>query len=421
MNILNIATTDSGGAGKASVAINSILKNGGYNSKLIVRYKATQDANIISIHSNFSDIIYRQFLKIISKITEGNKIKEYYFFAHLNLRSFNAINILKKSGFIPDVIMLHWIAQFIDIKTIRKLYELTGVQIYWLMMDNAPLTGGCHYPWECKGFYCDCKDCPGVYYNKKGIYRYFQKKRKYLDGIVNFISFSQTDFDRLKKAAVLKHNEAFHLLGPVDENDFCPAKNRRDIKNTLGLKGEKVIFAGAIDLTEQRKGLSYLVEALSILEEKYKIDNIILLLASTKIDGLKINIPIKFLGYLNESSLIKVYQAADVFLCTSIEDSGPLMINQSISCGTPVVSFNVGVAPDLVQEDITGYRAKLKDADELAYGLYKVLTMKTDDYETMRKNCRQLAMDKLSKEVFLRDIHTIISKKVVKCKSNDYV
>lgn len=60
------------------------------------------------------------------------------------------------------------------------------------------------------------------------------------------------------------------------------------------------------------------------------------------------NVNIIMPGFLSENELFEVYCAADVFMSTTIADSGPMMVNYSIACGTPVVSFPIGVAQDLV-------------------------------------------------------------------------
>jgi glycosyltransferase involved in cell wall biosynthesis len=45
------------------------------------------------------------------------------------------------------------------------------------------------------------------------------------------------------------------------------------------------------------------------------------------------------------------------------------MINESIMCGTPVVSFRMGVAEDLIINGETGYIVKLKNIRDLANGI----------------------------------------------------
>jgi len=96
-----------------------------------------------------------------------------------------------------------------------------------------------------------------------------------------------------------------------------------------------------------------------------------------------------------------------VFLCPSIEDSGPLMINESIMCGTPVVSFDMGVAPDLVHTGKTGYRATLKDSEDLARGIYKLLNLSDTEYAQMSGNCRELGLKLYSPSVQLQGFERV--------------
>ncbi|HAK12692.1 MAG TPA: glycosyl transferase family 1, partial [Chitinophagaceae bacterium] len=39
-----------------------------------------------------------------------------------------------------------------------------------------------------------------------------------------------------------------------------------------------------------------------------------------------------------EQALAKYYQLADLFISPSIEDAGPMMILESLPCGTPVIA-----------------------------------------------------------------------------------
>jgi glycosyltransferase involved in cell wall biosynthesis len=99
------------------------------------------------------------------------------------------------------------------------------------------------------------------------------------------------------------------------------------------------------------------------------------------------------LGLLaNNEQLAAAYQAADIFVCPSIEDAGPMMINQSIMTGTPVVSFEMGVALDLVITGETGFRAKLKDSADFARGLNDILQLDDKAYRKMCSTCRELGL-----------------------------
>ncbi len=147
---------------------------------------------------------------------------------------------------------------------------------------------------------------------------------------------------------------------------------------------KKVIFFGAVGLSEVRKGMHFLIESLHKLKELISRsesdlgDKILLLIAGRGFDAIVGALPFEshYLGYLDNSyGIATAYQSSDVFLCPSIEDSGPMMINQSIMCGTPVVSFEMGVSLDLVITGETGYRARLKDSGDLAQGIFNILNL----------------------------------------------
>ena len=68
------------------------------------------------------------------------------------------------------------------------------------------------------------------------------------------------------------------------------------------------------------------------------------------------------------------------------------MINESMMCGTPVVSFEMGCAFDLVHTNITGYRAKLKNSQDLATGIESIIALSEKDEREMALQCREIAL-----------------------------
>lgn len=85
------------------------------------------------------------------------------------------------------------------------------------------------------------------------------------------------------------------------------------------------------------------------------------------------------------------FSAADLFIFPTRADNLPLVLQESIACGTPMVSFNIGGVPDLVRPNITGYLANPEDAEDFAQGIMQLLE---DDQlrENMAKNCREIAL-----------------------------
>jgi glycosyltransferase involved in cell wall biosynthesis len=89
-----------------------------------------------------------------------------------------------------------------------------------------------------------------------------------------------------------------------------------------------------------------------------------------------------------------------------------MMINESIMCGTPVVSFDMGVAADLVHSRKTGYRAELKNSADLARGIRQLLDLPPEEARKMSEACRrlgfQLCHPTVQVESFMNLFHSLL-------------
>jgi len=410
LNILNLALTTDGGAGIATQNLNNIFNRAGHNSVLIVQKSNKKIKNTLVLNDIFNKYFINKANRfitfIIRRIKFGNRDSNYCFhFNDENGFSFSADKILSCISFTPDIIILHYIATFINSSTIKELSQKTGARILWIMMDNSPLTGGCHFPWDCEGYKFSCDQCPAlIELSKKWIAKNnLALKLQNLPEHTEIIACSESDFRRAKSSVLFSNRKIHKILLPVNAKDYNSGnllKARSHFK--ISIK-KKVIFYGSLDLIEERKGGKFFVEALIKLEDmilssgKSIEDYLILIAGNGDFSALKdIQIPLIKPGYLNESSLIKAYQSADVFVVTSIEDSGPFMINQAISCGTPVVCFDMGVARDLVVNDKTGFIAPLFDSKALADGIFDITSCSVESYQRIQENCIQIASQKLN-------------------------
>ncbi|MCP1381202.1 glycosyltransferase [Runella salmonicolor] len=408
-NILNLSALDYAGAGKFAVDFNDLLVSYGYNSYLVVKDVKTENPAVLRYPDHKFTAPFAKLFRKMAKV-KWNRVRfdyDYYFYNLYEQYSVvSAKKILELIPAKPDVIFIHWVTDFLNAKVINALYKLTGAKIYWLMIDNAPITGGCHYPWECRGYQTDCGNCPAIVLPevKWLAQKNLALKLTCLPKNMGLLVFSESDHQRARQSAVFKHKSIYKLLGLVDENKFVLG-DQEAAKAHFGLSSNhKVIFFGAASLKEKRKGMHLMIEAIKLLEA----ENVTFLIAGNAALPFE-NHNVKTIGYLNEEQLIKAYQAADIFVCPSIEDSGPMMINQSIMCGTPVVAFNTGVAQDLVHTDTTGYRAALGDYKDLAKGITQLLQLDEATRRTMEKNCRDFAMSLYGKQPFHAHIAELVN------------
>lgn len=421
LKILNLATHDYGGAGVASTYINDLLSAAGFISKLMVWDKKSDLNDVIRcrLHSKnpISSKIYRKWARSEDKkwrrlASDYGFIEKVVFDPQSSYAS--AKSILSQLGYTPDLILLHWVSYFITPSIINDLKRLTGAKIAWLMLDNSPITGGCHYPFKCIGYQQKCANCPLFKVQNSLAEEKLSLKIKLLPGDLEFWGTS-ADVLRVRKSALGKLREGRAMLFPIDESLVSNA-SKEEVRVLLGIpKDKKIVLVGCTNLNDVRKGGEYLLAILILLKERYPewYSNISLLLVGDNQAEIFENIgyEVYALGRLPLSELMQAYNAADFFLSTSVEDSGPLMINQAIASGTPVVSFNIGVAEDLVFNGRTGYKAQLGDVEGLLHCVVDMLSLLEQKGDEVFCNCKHVFKQKSSELSILSCIQAIMSKK----------
>lgn len=413
IKILHISTADiEGGAAKAAYRLHKNLNTSDIiNSKMIVARKFSKDSNIVEVKKGF---FLTYFLSRLEKkyqtITASKKIEQAeYFFPPLFFKRYSFTQILQDLPFIPDIIIASWINYFITCENLYKLSDYTKAPVIWYFMDMGPMTGGCHFAFNCRGYENECGRCPALDSNKKYdlSYKIFKNKYEFLQKTnITVVVGNSYVLQQAKQSKIFSGKVIKKIMLGIDEEIYKPIQ-KKIARQKLKIPDEKkIILFGSDHINEKRKGYKYFVEALNILKgliinNSKMLNNIAIITIGRKNDeNLKLPFKEYHFGILKEGNeLALAYQAADVFVCPSIEDSGPLMVNESIMCGTPVVSFDIGVALDLVFTGKTGYRAKMKDSLDLSQGIKFILELSESKAQEMRGNCRSLALRKYTTKI----------------------
>jgi glycosyltransferase involved in cell wall biosynthesis len=378
-------------------------------------YDSYKDENITSMYSLFSYFIRRirnriEFQANKLKLFRNNKFVSdpvYEFQVYDQSKDYYSVNdILKRTKFKADAIIVLFMERFLTFKNLTELNKVTNAKIYLYPMDMAFFTGGCHYAWSCKGYLKSCGCCPALFSNDPFDQSYLNLgyKKHYIP-LNNFkvVPPSEELRDQIIQSSLFKETELSDIFYiPIDEKKYKPI-NKEIVRNELNLPfDKKIIFFGAYLVTNRRKGFEELVKALKILHLKTSFNKfdkeIHLLIAGYVDDDVLEDISFSYtsLGYLSHQDLPKAFQAADIFASPTLEDSGPMMINQSLMCGTPVVSFEVGVAIDIVVDGVTGYKAEKFNCSQFADGLLALIQLDKECFNQISKNCRKVAVDRFS-------------------------
>jgi len=184
----------------------------------------------------------------------------------------------------------------------------------------------------------------------------------------------------------------------INQQIFRPLKQKK-IKNLI-------FFLGILDRFHRYKGLDYLMKALT--KVKQTIPNIMLIVGGSgelseeyqelaKKLGLEKNI--KFIGYIEEKSLIRLYNQSQIFILPSIgyEEGFGIVLLEAMACKTPVICTDiVGVADD-VEKSNAGIVVKPKNINDLSRAIIKILKNKPNQ-KKMGENALRLVRQKYSLE-----------------------
>lgn len=281
-----------------------------------------------------------------------------------------------------DILHLHWTnSGYLSINNLKKIIE-TGKPIVWTLHDMWIFTGGCHYAGECDHFINQCGNCwmlRGAG-DKDISFDGWLRKMDMLGAAKNivFITCSNWLADVARTSSLLKNFRIQAIPNPIDIEIFSP-KNIITARAKWNIDPKaKIILFGAANILDRRKGITYLVEALNGLKNNYtNTENIeIVIFGKNKsFDVTQLPFKVHALDIItSQNDLAELYSLADVFVSPAIEDNLPNTIMEALACGTPVVAFNTGGIPDMVDDMKNGYLAEFKSSADFAKGINYVLT-----------------------------------------------
>ncbi len=406
LKVVHLNTYDgNGGAGRAVLRLNNALAAIGVDSSVVTLYQFDEQSGV----STYANSLVRKIKAVFNILSERYLVK-------LFVKDKSVPFSLQRFGISPkeieelrnaDIIHIHWINHgFFSPKNIQELHYFFNKKIFWTLHDSNPITGGCHVRYSCDGFLKECGRCPvlsGKSAKDLSNRTWALKKEAYEKLDFQIIAPSKWMRESASKASLTKDKQSFFIANALDTDFFVP-KDRNKCRAALGLPQDCfIILAGYMPSTSDRhKGFTQLKEAIANLSSNPAVGNKNLFLLFYGSDGTTeadhIAIPHKFFGKVtNDTVLVNLYNAADVFLFPSIEESMGYTALESLSCGIPVVAFNTSGVTDVVVHKHNGYLANLYNSEELAEGILWI--MNTVDRKALAENARIWAQTRFSLQV----------------------
>ncbi|MFX0195828.1 MAG: glycosyltransferase family 4 protein [Candidatus Hodarchaeota archaeon] len=177
----------------------------------------------------------------------------------------------------------------------------------------------------------------------------------------------------------------------VDKELFRPL-DKNKMRRIYGFQScdKIIIFTGRLSWN---KGLGFLLESFNLLLSEIAMAKLVIvgdgemleyLLNRARIYGIEQNTI--FMGGRNREELPKIINCADVFALTSFIEGMPMAVLESLACGVPVVSLDVGDIKKVVRDNISGFLVPRRDTYEFKNKLAECIRLQN----SMKKNCLQI-------------------------------
>ncbi len=304
-----------------------------------------------------------------------------------------------------DILHLHWTnSGYLSIKNIKQLFE-TGKPVVWTLHDMWTFTGGCHYAGECDHFINECGNCWMLRDADEHdlSFKGWQRKTEMYNAAktIVFVTCSNWLAEVARTSSLLKNFRIETIPNPIDIEIFS-AKNKIAARKKWNINtGAKIILFGAANIMDRRKGITYLVDALNNLKNKYlSAENIeIVIFGKNKSFDITL-LPFKVYELdiiSSQQDLAELYSLADVFVSPTVEDNLPNTIMEALACETPVVAFNTGGVPDMVEHKVNGYLAEFKSSADFAAGIDYILNSKNK--AELSENARNKVLNNFTNEI----------------------
>lgn len=343
----------------------------GLEVDLLTKYKVDKYSDILYVKEKKEKKIFSRVInKFLSFFIRRKALPSYHFFYKKESKPpVKAGLVLDKINKPYDLVIIFFWQELLSFSTVEKIYDKLKCQIHFRCVDYSPMSGGCHFPLNCERYKTGCGCCPawGSDNPKDFTYENVRKRQRIYNKVKPVIFGNSYMQDYYRKSYLLRDHKYEWSCAIIDEKEFYPM-NKKKLRLEFEIPEEKtfLIFFRSPDILDTRKGMSYLLDALSIFYDKLseaEREKVLLLVAGKDIEETVSNVKFSYkdLGFVKFDVLAKLFSLSDVFVSPSIEDAGPMMVNQALSCGTPVVSFELGTALDVVKDKGTGYCAKMKD------------------------------------------------------------
>ena len=274
-----------------------------------------------------------------------------------------------------DLVHLHWVQKemlsIADIGRIRK-------PIVWTLHDMWAFCGAEHYTADHRWRDGYWRDNRPAHESGFDLNRFtWERKRKHWRRPLHIVGDSYWISDCASNSLLMRDWPVTTIHYSLDTNSWQPidqplARQLMDLPQDCPI----LLFGATSGGTDPRKGFDLLLTALAQLGSEPSLQSMQLVVFGQLAPQSppQLGFPVHYTGHLHDDlSLRALYSAADVMVVPSRQEAFGQTASEAHACGTPVVAFNTGGLPDIVDDRVTGALAEPFEPGSLAAAICWVL------------------------------------------------
>jgi len=300
----------------------------------------------------------------------------------------------------PDILHLHNLHNWsINIPMLFSYIKRKNIRAIWTLHDCWSFTGHCpHFQVaKCDKWKTGCHHCPSYRDYPQSFVdnskRMYKLKKKWFTGIPNLTLVSPSGWlAGLVKESFLKDYPVKVINNGIDLSIFKPREN--SFREKHGITQDKHIVLGVAFGWGYKKGLDVFLKLSEKLGKDYQV---VLVGTDDTVDRKLPENIISIHRTHNQTELAEIYSAADVFANPTREETFPTVNMESLACGTPVITFETGGSPEILDETC-GIVVPCDDVDAMKRAIRHVCEDKPFSQEACLKRAGSFSMQEKFQE-----------------------
>ncbi len=274
----------------------------------------------------------------------------------------------------PDIIHLHNIhGYYVNYEMLFAFLKKYDKPVVWTLHDCWAFTGHCaHFDAVgCSKWKTKCSECthynlyPTALHGKRAVFNFEKKQQSFL-GINNMTLVTPSVWLKEQVAnSFLKHVNCAVIYNGIDLEKFT-VRQDLELKSKLCPENRKLVL-GVASIWTQNKGFYDFLELRKKLDDNY-------LICMVGLNDAQMNaLPQGIIGIKRTESieeLASCYSLADVFVNMTYEDTFPTTNIEALACGTPVLTYQTGGSPEIIDEKC-GAVVEKGNTDKMAESIRK--------------------------------------------------